>query len=49
MEETTQQPDDSPKGKLTVTAVVKRADGTIEDLGVIGEGWVGFEVSSGPS
>lgn len=37
------------KGKLTVKAVITRGDGTIEDLGVIGEGWVSFEASSDPS
>lgn len=29
-----------PKGKVTIRAVVKRADGTVEDLGVISEGYL---------
>ena len=33
-------------GGLTVKAVITRKDGTVEDLGIISEGRVGFEASS---
>ena len=35
-----------PSGGLTVKAVITRKDGTVEDLGIISEGRVGFEASS---
>ena len=34
-----------PSGKLTVGAVITRRDGTVEDLGIISEGWIDFGVS----
>ena len=37
------------RGKLTVEAIVTRADGTVEDLGIISEGWVDFEAKEGSS
>jgi len=42
---------DSPEshGKITVTAVVTRKDGTVEDLGVISEGQIDFKASSNSS
>lgn len=48
-EEKTQEVPQDTHGKITVTAVVRRKDGTVEDLGVISEGRVGFEASTGPS
>ena len=39
-----------PRGYLSVRAVVTRKDGTVEDLGIISEGWVeGWQASNGPS
>jgi hypothetical protein len=29
-----------PRGKVTISAVIKRADGTVEDLGVLTEGYL---------
>lgn len=42
--------EDQPRGRVTLTAVIRRKDGTIEDRGVIAEGWVeGWHASSDPS
>lgn len=36
-----------PQGKATVSAVITRADGTVEDLGVIAEGPITITPESG--
>ena len=49
MSESKEEQVSKPRSKLTVEAVITRKDGTVENLGVISEGEVGFEASSGSS
>lgn len=48
-QQTQEEPESQPHGRVTARLVVTRKDGTVEDLGVIGEGRLDFEASSGPS
>ena len=42
--------EEKPRGHMTLEAVITRKDGTVEDLGVISEGWVeGWQAASDPS
>lgn len=45
----TQEEKEPVGGKVTVKAVVTRKDGTIEDLGIISEGLIGFDAATDPS
>jgi hypothetical protein len=50
MEDSYPEEQDEPRGHLTLSAVITRKDGTVEDLGVISEGWVeGWQAASDPS
>ena len=41
-------PEEQPtRGRLELKAVITRVDGTVEDLGVISEGWVSLDPGSG--